>query len=363
MNAINRTMYPAAGLALARSLRLLASAGGSLSRALEMANSYRGQSGEPTDENGVTVSELVKRALAASNFAAGGALVSEQQSSDLIDLLRNATAVRKLGALSIPMPKGNMSISRIKGSSNIGYVGENTDTSATEPSTGSIRLSAKTLLALVPISNSLLQFSDPSADQVVLGDLLRQIAVVEDMAFIRGPGTDFSPRGLRFLAETTTPSAAVSSPSLADVQQDLQQAISNLDTANVPMARPGWIINPRTKNFISSLTTTTGAYIFRDELAAGKLMGLPYVATNGVPNNLGGGGNQTEIYLADFSEAIIGDVPNVEFTVSSVAAYVDATGTLRSAFSEDVTVIKVVRQHDFALRHTESATVITGVLY
>lgn len=367
MSAVRKTeMKP--GHMAARLLRVLAAAGGSPDRALEMVTASNSPWNDRTVVAGTdeTVGKLLGRALLAGSGSAGGFLIPEEYSGEVIDLLRHRIAVRRLGAISVPMPHGNLNLPRLNTGANVSYVGEATAQDATAEAVGNLKLSAKKLLAIVPISNDLIKFSSPSADVVVLNDLTRQMAVAEDAAFIRGTGSQYSPKGMRYWASTTTPSVGASGDTgttlTQHVQADLVQAIDNLEAADVPMSNPGWIMSPRTKNSIANLTATTGQFIFRDEMATGKLWGYPYVATNNVPTNLNGT-TQSELYLADFDEVIIGDAPGIEIDVSRESAYVDGNGNLQSAFSQDVTVVRVIERHDFGLRHDASATVITGIYY
>lgn len=92
------------------------------------------------------------------------------------------------------------------------------------------------------------------------------------------------------------------------------------------------------------------------------MRGFPYKSTTQIPINLGAGENESEIYLADFADVLIGEVPGIEVGASSEAAYHDGAN-LVAAFSLDQTVVKVVMQNDLAVRHAESVAVLTGVTW
>jgi HK97 family phage major capsid protein len=196
----------------------------------------------------------------------------------------------------------------------------------------------------------------------VLNDMLAQMAVAEDTAFIRGPGTQFSPKGMRYSAPASTNVLDTAGTGLANFVTDLEAMESALEGANVRMIKPAIILNPRSKNAIKLLQSTTGQFVFRDEMKDGTLDGYPFGFTNSIPKNLGSGA-QTEWYLVDMADAVIADVPGIEIEISREAAYVDGNGTMQAAFSQDVTVLRTVQRHDFAMRHDVSVAVMTQVAY
>lgn len=361
----NRTLEMKPGHMAARMVRLMAAAKGDGQRARDIIKKDAAWDDGHNEAVLRAIDmgfDLDRRALVAGVGAAGGYLVPEEYSEEVVDLLRHRAVVRKLGAVEIPMPGGNLSIPRLGTGASAVYVGEAASSNASQEVMQQIRATAKKLMALVPVSNDLLKFSSPQADQVVLNDMVKQIAVAEDANFIRGVGTQFAPKGIRYWAASGNVSNSAGT-GLTNTVTDLETLLNALETNDVPMIDPAFIMNPRSKNSIRMLQTTTGAFVFREEIDKGTLMGYKMGVTNNVPNNLGGGANQAELYLVDMSEVFIFDVPGLEIEVSSEAAYVDSTGTLQSAFSQDVTVMRAIERHDVAMRHDVSAAVLTDVLY
>lgn len=301
------------------------------------------------------------RALVAGIGASGGFIVGEEFHPEVIELLRNRAVVRKLGALVLPMEAGNLTMPRLQGGATAGYIGEAVALSASQESFGQVRFAARKLMALVPVSNDLLRFASPRADEVVLNDVIEQIAVAEDLAFIRGPGTEFSPKGMRYWA-TSANVLTSAGTGLANFVTDLEAMESALESANVRMINPAIILNPRSKNSIKLLQSTTGQFVFRDEMKDGTLDGYPYAHTNNISKTLGGG-TQTEWYMADMADAVIAEVPGLEIEVSKEAAYLDSGGAMQAAFSQDVSVLRAIERHDFGMRHDASVAVMTEVAY
>ncbi len=141
-------------------------------------------------------------ALTTTTPAGGAILIPDRFMPDIIELLRPNSVVRASGAISVPMPGGNLTIPKLAGGAAVGYIGSDDEIPATEQTFGDLSLTAKKLAALVPISNDLIKYAgvNPSVDKIVVGDLTSALGTREDQAFIRDDGTGNLPKGLRFWA-------------------------------------------------------------------------------------------------------------------------------------------------------------------
>lgn len=300
-------------------------------------------------------------ALGQTDFTAGGALVRGGFVAEVIEMLRAASAVRKLNPTLIPMNEGTQSIPRFSAGSAASYQGENKNLTKTEPSFGQVKFSDKNLGAVVPVSNSLIRTGSVQVDQLVRNDLVAALTVRSDQAFIRDDGTADTPRGLRY-AGASGNRFATAGTTLANIRTDIRTALNKLMSNNVRMIRPGWIMSARDYLYLRwSVVDANSNLVFAAELDKGLFAGYAYAYTTNVPTNLGGG-TESELYLADFADVIIAEADEMMFKVSDEAAYDDG-GTLKSAFSLDQTVIRVLEKHDFGVRHEESVAVVTGVTY
>ena len=300
------------------------------------------------------------RALASGDGTAGGFLVPEQYSAELIELLRPLAVVRRLGATVLPMPGGTLTVPKITGGASAEYVGENQNIGKTEPKFGQLRLTARKLAAVVPISNDLIRFSSPQADAVVRDDVVSAMAQREDAAFIRDDGTGNAPKGLRYWALAANVIAANGTVNLTNVTTDLGKLVLGLRNSNVRMIRPGWLFSPRTEHYLMTIRDGNGNFAFREDMLAGRLWGYPFGVTTQIPDNLGGGSDESEIYLVDMADSVIAESTNLIIDVSSEAAYHDGSSVV-SAFSLDQTVIRVIASHDFGMRHDASVAILTTV--
>jgi len=307
--------------------------------------------------------EEIAKALTTSTGETGGGggfLVPEEYSTELIEYLRPLSVIRSMNPVIVPMPVGSISIPAMTGGATAEYIGEGSNIRVSQPAFGQIKLTWKKLATLVPISNDLIRFSSPQADAIVRDDLVAAMAQREDAAFIRDDGTNDTPKGLRYWIAGDNIIPANGTVNLANVAIDLGKAILALEENNIKFLRPGWLISPRTKYYLTTLTDDNGNYVFKDEMAGGTLLNFPFAVTSQIPSNLGDGANESEVYFVDFADAIIGESSLVELAVSEEAAYYNGTSVV-AAFSLDQTVIRAIARHDFALRRSVAGAVLTGV--
>jgi HK97 family phage major capsid protein len=340
------------GLVAARLVRALVAGNGDPERARKFVEKNIVDDG---------INDIVAKALTSDTGPTGGYLVPQQYAEEVIELLSAKAVVRKMGAVSLPL-EGTLNIPKLTAGATAYFIGEAQNIPVSQPTFDQIKLTEKTLVTMVPISNKLIRLSSPKVDVQVRNNMIDVMAKKEDLAFIRGTGTDYSPKGLLYWAVSTNKFSANSTVTVSNIAADLQAAINKLESANVPMDKVGWIMSPRVKNFLMTAMNQNGIYVWRDEMEKGTLLGYPYAVTTQIPSNLGTAGNESEVYLVDFSECIIGDGPQLEVSVSTEAAY-EQNGTFISAFQSDLTVVKMVRYVDFAVRHEEAVAVIQNVTW
>jgi HK97 family phage major capsid protein len=296
----------------------------------------------------------VAKALQQSTLADGGLLVPPEFSGELIELLRNKTVVRKAGARVVPM-NGSLSINRQAGGGTAYYVNELASITDSTQSMDMIQLQEKKLAARTKVSNDLIKNASISAEQFVRDDLIQVLALKEDLSFLRGTGASGEPRGIRHqinsshvYAETVS---SEGSPTLVEIKTELAKAIRKLEEANCPMANVGWVMAPRTKQALLQSADANGVFQLEAEVSNGMLRGFPYYVTNQVPTNLNAGGDESELYLVDFSEVLIGDGQGMEIMVFPNGG--------DDGIAQDFTWIRAIVKHDLAMRHDKSGVCVT----
>ncbi len=331
-------------------IRALAAAKNNPSHAAEIARKW----GRVDVADAIVASQ--EKALSAGDATAGGFLVPTEFSAEVIELLRASAVVRSLGPTILPMASGSIKVPRITSGSAAAYIGENVNIEKTELETGQLTLTFKKLASLVPISNDLIRYAAPSADAIVRNDLIRAMAAREDLAFIRDDGTSGKPKGLKNWIHSDNKFTANGTVNLANVTNDLGKMMQLLMDAQINLiiqqggtgaidVNPGWIFHPRQWKYLTTVQTGLGTYAFRDEMLRGTLWGFPYRVTTQCEN--------TTVYFGAFAHAVIGESLGLVVDASAEAAYHDGNAVV-AAYSQDQTVIRVIQEHDFALRHDKA---------
>lgn len=305
-----------------------------------------------------------QKAFTSGLLTDGGSLVPQNFASEVIELLRKKTVIRRAGYRQVPLANDNLSIGRQSSASSASYDGEGVAITPSKPGTDMVQLSAKKLRSLVVISNDLIRNASISAEEFVRADMLAVMALREDLAFIRGDGTSNTPRGLRFetaagnvFAQTA---ASPKAPTIAEVATELNKLFFKLETNDVDAVGPRLIISPRTKFYLASLRDGLNNPVYEAEIGRGTLRGVPFFTTNQIPENLGGTTDESEIYYYETDCLMIGDAMSMELTVVPNGTY-EESGSTKSGLSRDETVMRVISKHDSRLRHNVAAAVVTGV--
>ncbi len=345
------------GLVLGGVARMLAAAKGNDREAARMCEKAYGGS------------HPVTKAFGEDSGPSGGFLIAPDYMNEVIELLRAKAVVRKANPRTIPMPRGTMTLPGQASAASASYGVESAAIPTSQPGTNQIIASAKKLTALVPVSNDLLRDTQYStaADALVRDDLVKVMALREDLAFLLGDGTAGSPRGFLSFATGYATNIITSNANytLTTVSQELGGMLNLLEQSNVPIDTPHWFMSPRTKNYLFNVQNSLGVYVYRDEMLKGSLMGIPFSISTQIPNTVtvGGTANTSYIFLAEMSETMILDAMQLELMVSMEGTYTNAGGQTVSAVASDQTLIRAIQRHDFQMRHDASVAVNQGVAW
>lgn len=301
---------------------------------------------------GRSIFEFQQKTLALSDFSAGGALVPEEFSSEVIPLLYDQTVVFELGAQRIPMPNGNLTMPFADTGVSASYVGEVQNIPVSEPTYGQIQMNAKKLAVVVPIANDLLRTPSASADAFVQRDIVNFFNQRVDLALLRDDGTSGKPKGLRewILDDTSRATNMTGTGTLAEKVGDLGGLIQRLQERKIPMIRPGFAFDIRTEWALKTQLDGNGQFVFAPQMDAGSLFGFPYKSTTAMPNNIGVGSNKAEVIFAAFGHFLVGDTETLEITVAPDGAYHNGSAVV-SGLSTDTTPIRAIARHDCAARY------------
>lgn len=304
------------------------------------------------------------KALNVTSPTGGGYMVPEVYIDEVIEMLYPKTVVFELGARRVPMPNGNLNIPKMTSGTRATWGGEARRISKTQPTFGNVKLSAKRLEAIVPQTRELLMSTNYSADALFASDLTRRMQLGMDFGAMFGTGGEFQPLGIaNNKAIEKVDATALNNTALADsngkitadfpVWLEAKVLSKNVDDVNL-----GWTFNAAVEGYLKNLKTTTGEYIYREEMAGGNLLGYPFKRSNQIPTDSNG---KTSIIFGNWADLLAGEQAGLETYTTLDGSWVDENGVQHNAFDENLSATRALMYIDFAVRHTESFIVVNNV--
>lgn len=303
------------------------------------------------------------KALSVTSPADGGYLVPEVYANEIIELLYPATVIYSLGARRLGMANGNLNIPKIKTGSRALFTGESRAIPKSAPKFGNLKLSAKKLTALIPMSNDLLRSTNFDNDVIVGQDITKQMALGVDFGALLGTGGEFQPLGIIKNTGALNVDCSKLDAEYASAAGVLTAAFPNYLVAavlknNVYADGLGFVFNTSVEQYFKSLRDNVGGFIFAEEMNKnGTLVGYPYRTTN-LLETVGG---KTNIIFGNWNDLVIGEQGALEIETSREGSWTDDAGNLVSAFENDQTLIRAINNVDTGLRHEESFAVASKV--
>lgn len=304
-----------------------------------------------------------KALMSTVSPADGGYLVPEVYANEIIELLYPATVIYSLGARRLGMTNGNLNIPKIKTGSRALFTGETRAIPNSAPKFGNLKLSAKKLTALIPMSNDLLRSTNFDNDVIVGQDVTKQMALGVDYGALMGNGGEFQPLGI-------TKNKGVLKIDVTSVGEEyssnkgmLTAAFPNYLVAavlkkNVYADGLGFVFNTSVEQYFKSMRDNVGGFIFAKEMNEnGTLVGYPYKTTNLIETT----GGKSQIIFGNWNDLAIGEQGALEIETSREGTWTDESGQLVSAFENDQTLIRAINNVDTGLRHEESFAVADKV--
>lgn len=298
--------------------------------------------------------EQLRAVMTEGTASDGGVLVPENLYNEIIPLLRQTGITRSLGAIEIPLPNGNLTMPKQTGAANFTWVGENKPIGNSKITMGNIKLSAKKLAGIIPISNELLADASIAADRFIRDEIVSGIAESEDITALYGTGTENAPKGITVACAANK--VAVDSELTAETIYTLVGKMLSVKLTNPALA---WRIPGVLWAKIYGMQTASGSFIFRDEMNKGTLCGYPFKIDNNIKVGTDANG-KTQIFLGDWKHFLIGSASALQISISTDASYKDGS-TVVSAFENDLTLMRAIIREDFGVRYNEAFVFADGI--
>ena len=290
------------------------------------------------------------KTMSGGSNAGGGYMVPDPLATRVIDKARNAAVVMQAGALTVPMPSSTLRIARVEGDPTAGWKSENSAATASDITLGQVTLTARTLVAYVKSSVELIE--DASEIQNTIENALAAALALElDRVALRGSGSAPEPRGILNTSGIHT-QTAVGTPSSYVAFADTPTRTLRESNAPGPFA---FVAAPRTFTSLESLVT--GISGDKTRLAPPPAWeAFRRFSTNQIPTNLGVGTDESEAYIGDFSQMLVGIRQSLVIEASR-----EATQGGDNAFAQMQVHIRAYLRADVALAQPSHFVVLSGI--
>lgn len=313
------------------------------------------------------VEQVLKAAVAAGTTTdatwAAPLVPYQNMTSDFIELLRPATLLgRMTGLRNVPF---NVRIPGQTQGSTVAWVGETAPKPVSALGFEDITLRFNKLAGIVVISDELARLSTPSAEAIIRGDLVAQIAQFTDDSFINPAYAAVADVRPASVTNGVTPVPASGTDADA-LRADVRAVYSQFIAANLSTAGAAWVMTSTQAMAIGMMLNPLGQPEFPGLGAeGGTFMGLPVLVSEVVPSD----SNGSIIVLIKQSEILLADEGGVSIDVSREASLqmnsTPATGAqqLVSLFQNNLLAIRAERMITWRKRRPQAVAYISGANY
>jgi HK97 family phage major capsid protein/HK97 family phage prohead protease len=297
--------------------------------------------------------DIFKRDLIVGTDTAGGFLKpTDHLGGEFIDALRANLVIANLGARMMSGLKGDVAIPALNAKTAVGFVAENTAPgSEGAPTFRQVTMAPRTIAQYVDLSRKLMMQSDPSVEQVIRDDMLRQFAAKIDEVAIEGGGSN-EPTGITQTSGIGSVAIGTNGGAItyaAAVNLEREVAIDN-----ALGGRLSYLTNPKV---VAAMRTTSrqasgveGNFILND---SNTLLGYGVASSTLVPSDLTKGTSEdvcSALIFGNFADLMIGMFGGLDVLVDPYSG--STTGATRISMFQDI---------DVAVRHAESFAAILDI--
>ncbi|MBK6278508.1 MAG: phage major capsid protein [Gammaproteobacteria bacterium] len=248
---------------------------------------------------GATSGEI-RNVLAEGTDSAGGYTVPTVLVEQFIDRMRAASVCVTAGAKTVLLDTKQTSIARLETDPAPAWRAENAAVAESDPTFGTVPLTARSLAVLVKISRELLEDSINIGD-ILTGALANALALELDRVALLGSGTAPEPRGIFNTSGILSQSQGDNGAALTGFGP-LVTAWGALAAENC--APNAMVMAPRTRTTLGGLLATDNQPLNPPPLIAG----VPMLVTSQMPitQTQGTANNASSIIIGDFTRLLIG---------------------------------------------------------
>lgn len=240
-------------------------------------------------KNDVRVDAVLKSVVMPADTTTPGWAMELVQNEIMgfLDLLTSESVYARLAARSmqfsfdgagqITIPRRN-SAQRLSGA----WVGEGGNIPVKAGSLGSTVLSRYKMAVISCFTKELSRSSTPQIESIIRNAILADTAEALDASFLDANPAVAGVRPPGILNGVTPTASSGTTP--ANIATDLKAALAPLIASN-SMGQPVWLMHENIRLSLMMMTSATGEYLYRNEMAGGTLLGYPIISSTAIPDN------------------------------------------------------------------------------
>lgn len=296
---------------------------------------------------GASAKDLVDT-MNVTNADDGGITVPLEFRPTLIMMLEQFGLARQLCTV-VPMNRMELEFPKLTNGIQTYWIGEGQTIPKTKPQFGSIKLTAKKLATLIPVTSELLEDSTIEIANLLATLIANAIAAEEDRVTFAGKSANAPWDSILWDADVPSLSLADGKTGFSGVTaDDLADAIAGLTPAQSMGSR--WIMHRTVFNIVRKLKNDVGDYIFTPPASPtepGTIWGYPYTLSEVMPSIADSAADTPYIILGNPKHAYFGDRKSMSVARSE-----------HLGFAEDKIFIRVVQRDGFAIALPEALRTI-----
>ena len=301
------------------------------------------------------------KALSAGTSTSGSELVPTYVSDSIITVAQKYGLVRKYST-KWPMQGINENVPTMSTVTAYRLARDTSPITASQPTTGTVQLRAKTVGVIVPVSKVLLQNSNPNVVDAITTLAGKAIAKLEDQWGILGLAG-----GEGVFQNTSVPVAHLGSGDTTYAKVQAEDLLNMLDLIyeNFVGDKMRWAMSLSVLNAFRKLRSVVGSdkqgFLFQGFGASvpSTMWDLPYDFTAIMPKTTETAGDQAGkkfLALIDYDNMIFGDAMQYTMEISDQATVTDVDGmTLINLFQQNMVAIKIWGLIDIQLANPSKA--------
>lgn len=293
---------------------------------LEASRAVSARTGRANNRNGFFIPvDVQQRDLTVGTDSAGGYLRATSNQS-FIELLRNRMVAFQMGATRLSGLVGNVTIPKQTAGATAYWLStEATAITEGNQTFGQLALTPRTVGAYTEISRLLQLQSSPDAEQLIMSDLAKQVAIAADLAVLAGTGTE-QPTGIVGTASIgTVTGTSIALAGILEFQSDV--AGNNALSPNC-----GYLTTPTVAALLMARQrfSSTDTPLWEGNMLDGKVLGFKAMTSKQCPTG--------DIIFGDFSQVVVGEWGVLELAVNTAANFPAGITGIRAMYTMDVGV-------------------------